>query len=383
MDNFREWLLESELATKDKLEGALREYMTKNPPAKRCYYIPSPSKMDFDPNNPEHIKDEIGSDYDRSIELAPMKNHPTAFKCAGVADDLVRFLSKKGFRARKIAGWYGNTGKGFRSGYAPRLDAAWPPEEFRRLAKGRPEEHWWVEADGFYVDLTSAQFHPLSPKDQRDLVIRDKRGAFEDGEYAAVRRMPLGRKVPLPPEAKRMVDKIISLKMFSVGHSKNISDSDRLRSWILKNAPKYGLERHRADDIVRSIEEKDFYFADRRALEALFGEGFDDLEEDPNLHSEPYEFKPPRTTSRGTVRISGPEISLTSVFPDELEDNLSVLKDLIIRHNPEAKFSEAEKESYAAARGGRVYRISVKASPHARWTPELDRDLAKEKFKYS
>jgi hypothetical protein len=381
MTTFSEWLRESEQDARERLEAAVREYMSKNTPPKQCYYIPSPNKMDFDPSNPKHLEDELGPDYDRSLDVIPFKHHPTAFKCRGVADGLVTFLRDKGFRARVIAGWYGNADKGYRTGGDARLYAASPPQDFR--GRGSRQEHWWVEAEGQYVDLTSAQFHPTSPKDQRHLVIRDKRTAFGDGEYAAVRRSPLRRAVPLPPEATRMIDKIISLKKFQNGKSSNYSDVYNLTQWILKNAPKYGMEDWRAKDITMSIEEMgEFYFADRTSMEALFGEGYDDMEEDESLKGRKSNFVPPVTTSRGTVRFRKNFVSLSSVSPEGMEENMEVLKSLIKSHNPGVIFGDNEKRSMPA-RGGDVYYVEadMEGTSWPIFTPELEKSLKKERFR--
>jgi len=382
MSNFREWLAESELGIRESLESAVREYMSSRPEAKRCYYITRPKNFNFDPSNPKHVEDELGSNYDRNLEVVPFKHHPLSFTCANVAEGLVDFLKKKGFKARKVAGWYGNAEPGYYAGYSVGLDDPSPP---RGLGMKNPQQHWWVEAEGKYIDITSAQFHPTSPKDQADLVIRDKHDAFVSGDYAPVRRFPLGRSVPLPPNAQRMVDKILSLKKFSKGHSSNHGDSHELAEWIAKNAERYAVSIARVHDIVAALKAQTrpgFYFADRRKMERLFGEAFDDIAEDPSLDESPNEFKPTRTTSRGTVRIEGSRVSISSSFPDELEENMEVLKGIILKLHPNTKFSEAEKDSYPVARGGTVHRISVSTSPHvAPWDRELEKSMTKEKFR--
>jgi hypothetical protein len=388
MVNFAEWLLEAEQTTRDRLDSAVREYMSTRPEARRCYYITRPKNMNFDPKNPKHIEDELGPDYDRSLDVVPFKHHPMSFTCASAAEGLVKFLREKGFNARKVSGWYGHAEDGYSAGYDIRLDDPTPP---RSYGMTNPQQHWWVEAEGMYIDITSAQFHPTRPNNQKDLVIRDKHDAFASGDYAPVRRFPLGRSVRLPPNIQKMVDKILSLKKFATGHSSKPGDAYELSEWIKRNSKRYGLSESRLHDIVAALAAQTnpgFHFSDKRGLERLFGEGFDDLDEDPELHSEPNDFKPPRTTSRGTVRIGrsnfdgDSRISLTSVAPDELEDNLEVLKGLIAKASPDTKFSKSEKDSYAAARGGTVYRISVTASPAVQWSPELDAEMKREKFRY-
>lgn len=379
---FREWLANPNRSSRERLEEAVREYITKKPPAKRCYYITNPKSMHFDPSNPKHVEDELGSDYDRSIEVVPFSRHPTAFTCSSVADGLVNFLRDRGFRARKVAGWYGRAEKGYHTGAQPSLDSASPPRGFGT----NPQEHWWVEAEGHYVDLTSAQFHPLSPKDQRDIVIRDKHNAFVQGDYMPVRRFPMDRSVPLPSNVSRMVDKITSLKKFSDGHSSNHSDRDGLAEWIRRNAPKFALASARVDDIVAALHAHTrlgFHFADRRAMERLFGEAFDDIEEDKSLDNNPNEFKPKKKVSRGVIRFTRSSITLSSTYPDDLEENFEKLKETVNQILPEIEFGEATKSSERGGYGTTVHYIAsrAKGADAILLSRELLEMLRKERFK--
>lgn len=385
MVNFRAWLSESGHGTRERLESAVKEYMAKNPPAKRCYYITQPKNMHFDPGNPKHVEDELGSDYDRSMDVVAFKHHPTAFKCAGVAENLVQFLRDRGFKARKVAGWYGNAERGYHTGISPGLDSASPPRGFG----SNPQEHWWVEADGLYVDLTSAQFHPLSPKDQRDIVIRDKHDAFVQGDYMPVRRFTLGRSVPLPPNVARMVDKIMSLKKFAKGHSSSHSDRDSLAEWIRRNAPKFAMTTSRVDDIVAALNAQSrpgFHFADRRAMERTFGEAFDDIEEDKSLDERPSDFVPVEPkASRGTVRFSPAfsSVTLSSNSPEGMSDNFRRLKDLILKHLPDADFGEDITREEAGAYGTTTHHITARMRDAGRAvvSPEIRKDIRREGFR--
>lgn len=277
MKTFMEWVT-SEISPRERLESAVAEYMSKSKEAKRCYHITRPNNINFDPSNPNHVEEELGKDYDKNFEVAPFKHHPASFTCSLAAEGLVKFLREKGFKARKVAGWYGNAEKGYHTGISHGLNSTSPPRGFGT----NPQEHWWVEAEGYYIDLTSAQFHPRSPRDQKSLSIRDKHDAFLQGDYMPVRRFPLGRSVQLPPNVMRMVDKIISLKKFSKGHSSNYSDSKSLEEWIKKNAPRYALSESRVEDIISALRAQTrpgFHFGDKGAIERLFGEAFDDIEE--------------------------------------------------------------------------------------------------------
>lgn len=382
MKTFMEWVAET--STRERLEAAVREYMAKSPPPERCYYVTRPHNTHFDPNNPKHLEDELGPDYDRSVKVVPFKHHPTAFKCAGVAEDLVGFLRERGFKARKVAGWYGRAERGYHTGISPNLDSASPPRGFG----SNPQEHWWVEAEGHYIDLTSAQFHPLTPKDQRDLVMRDKHDAFVQGDYMPVRRFPLGRSVPLPPNVSRMVDKIMSLKKFAKGHSSIYSDRESLAEWIRRNAPKFALSTSRVDDTVAALmahTRPGFHFADRRAMERLFGEAFDDVEEDKSFESGE-DFTPPETkASRGTVRFSPAfsSVTLSSTSKEDLAANFGRLKELILKHIPDADFGEERSYEEEGAYGSTTHHVTarMKDAGRAVVSPEIRKDIRREGFR--
>lgn len=353
MNGFRSWLLESEQEAKQRLEAAVREYMANDPPPERCYYVPH---SDVNTDSPEEMERLVGPGYDRTIK-AVAKHHPTAFKCSGVAHGLAKFLKDRGFRARVVAGWYGAAGPGSANDEI-RLDSPAPPSGFGRQ---RTRQHWWVEADGFYVDLTSAQFHPLSPKDQRDMVIRDKSTAFGDGEYAAVRRFPLGRRAKLPEGATRMINKIASLKKFAHGRSGDANQRHELEKWIRKNAARYGLEPSRTDDLFASMQGQNIHFADRAAMARLFGEVFDDMEED-DAPEDATPFKPPEPKkSRGTVRRSRTSVTLSSTSPDQMDDNFAALVAVLNRHFPGMKVGEPLKGSYRGRRG-EVFELTANLS---------------------
>lgn len=353
MKTFMEWLSESSQDAKARLETAAREYMATNPPPEQCYYVPH---YDVNTDSPEEMERLVGSGYDRSTKVV-RGDHPTAFRCIGVAHGLAKFLNEKGFRARVVAGWYGKAGRGSHSDQI-RLDSPSAPEGFKGE---RPRQHWWVEADGFYVDLTSAQFHPLSPRDQRDLVIRDKSTAFDDGEYAPVRRLPLGRRAKLPDAIVRMVDKIVSLKKFANGRSGSWQDREELQNWIRKNSARYGLEPRRMDDLFLSMQGHDFHFADRVSMVKMFGEVFDDMEED-DAPKDATPFKPPEPKrSRGTVRRSRASVTLSSTSPDQMDDNFAALVAILNRHFPGMKVGEPHKGSYRG-RHGEVFEFTANFS---------------------
>lgn len=381
MITFFEWL--SEQSDHERLESAVREYMSTMPEARKCYYVTRPKNPNFDPKDPRQVRDELGKEYDRNLEVVPFKHHPMSFTCSNVADGLAKFLRERGFKARKVAGWYGNAESGYHAGYSPGLDDPTPP---RGVAKN-PQQHWWVEAEGYYIDLTSAQFHPTSPENQKELVVRDKHNAFVDGSYIPVRRFPLGRSVPLPPNVQKMVDRILSLKKFSAGHSANPDDNQSLADWIERNAKKYTMSLARVHDVVAALKghsRPGFHFADRRAMERLFGEAFDDVEEDKSLDSKPNEFKPePKKTSRGVVRFTRSGITLNSTYPDDLEDNLEVLKGIVRTSLPDAEFGQAEKSSEKGAYGNTVHFVSVpmKDAYEMLSSPDVLERLRKERFK--
>ena len=241
------------------------------------------------------------------------------------------------------------------------------------------QEHWWVEAEGYYIDITSAQFHPTSPQNQEDLVIRDKYDASFTGEYAPFRRFPLGRAVRLPPNAQRMVDKILSLKKFSGGMSSVPSDLENLSEWIERNAPKYAMSKANAEDIVMALRASKIHFADRRALERLFGDAFDEIKEDEELRkqdAEAKDFKPePRPGSRGTVRMDyGGRISLSTAFGRDMAENFEKMKEIL-----GGEFSDENKSS-SNNYGTVTHKMSAKTSLE-RITDETRKKLKDAGFK--
>lgn len=219
------------------------------------------------------------------------------------------------------------------------------------------------------IDITSAQFHPTSPKNQSDLVIRDKGNALYDGSYMAVRRFPLGRAVRLPPNVMKMVDKILSLKKFAKGHSSVPGDNEGLSEWILRNREKFSVSLARAQDMVAAIRAQTrpgFHFADRRMLERTLGDAFDDLGEDDELKRQdenPLDFSAPKEVRRGTVRLrrsrSGDSLVLSSVYGEEIDSNMEVLKDLLRSMVPGVEFGPTERYSESSY-GNTVHYASAK-----------------------
>lgn len=351
MRTFVDWLLES--SEGERLEAAVREYLAGRPEAKRCYYVTRPKNPNFNPSDPKQVEDELGPGYDRNLEVVPFKHHPSSFTCVSEADGLAEFLRKRGFKARKVAGWYGNAERGYSAGYTPSLhdDHPSPPRGFG----SNPQQHWWVEVGNYVIDVTSAQFHPTNPKDQAGMVVRDKGAALYDGSYMAVRRFPLGRAVRLPPNATKMVEKILSLKKFARKHSSVPSENDELCDWIMRNRERFSMSLARAQDVVAAIRAQTrpgFHFADRRMLERAFGEAFDDLDEDEELKRQdenPSDFVAPKDVQRGTVRLArsrfGSRLVLSSVYGEEIESNMEVLKDLLKTKVPGVEFGETERHS--------------------------------------
>jgi hypothetical protein len=247
-----------------------------------------------------------------------------------------------------------------------------------------------VEVGNYIVDLTSSQFHPATPDKQNDMAIRDKSNSLYDGSYATVRRSPLGRAVRLPPNATKMVDKILSMKKFSLGHSSVPSDNGELSEWILKNHNKFSVSLAAAQDVAAAIRgntKPGFHFADRRMLERSFGEAFDDLEEDEELKRQdenPPEFKPAgRKASRGTLRYSRNRAVLSSTSPEEMTDNFEALERVFKKHFPSMEFGAREKDSYRG-RNGVVHLVSAFISNAGDWTSashgDLLSDLKKDGF---
>lgn len=378
MLTFMEWIKES-LDPTGQLERAVREYMSTRPEAKKCYYITRPKNMHFDPSNPKHVEEELGTNYDKSLDVIPFKHHPASFTCANVAEGLVVFLRKKGFKARKVAGWYGNAEPEYYAGYAIGLDDPSPPKGFG----SNPQQHWWVEVDDYYIDITSSQFHPKRPDNQVDLVIKNKNDAMNSGEYMPVRRFPLGRNVRLPSNVQAMANKILSLKKFAHGHSSNHSDNRNLSDWIEKNAHKYEMPLSKIQDIIASLKASTrpgFYFGDRTSIEKLFGEAYDEIDE---LNDDSVvDFKPKLKSSKGVVRISRSNVSLSSTYPDDLEKNFKLLRDIVLSKFPDADLSDIKISSEKGGYGSTIHFASASMKDPQRILTSSDviDQLRKERF---
>lgn len=318
---------------KEKLQQAVDSYVQKCERVQPAYYVnPRYQRYDFDPNNPQHVEKELGKDYDKSFEIKN-GNHPSFLKCKGSASGLAEYLKKLGFKARVVAGWYGHADRDYSTGKSPGLYDATPPQNFGTNA----EEHWWVEAEGYYIDTSSAQFHPRNPNKQFEYTIKEKEAAIESQDYYPVRRFPLGRAAPLPDNVRKMVQKIISLKRFQTGRSSNYGDLQSLNEWIGINAKRYGLSEEQASDIqnsIRAASSEDFYFADERKMSRLFGEAFDEIPEDSKLIREdkkakPFKLQHIKPNSMGIVRISRLGISLSSTINMKYDDRFENLKRVI------------------------------------------------------
>lgn len=318
---------------KTRLEEAVKAYLSNRPQTKPAYYINPRWTRDFDTNNQEHIEKELGKDYDKSFEVKK-GNHPTFLTCRNEAAGLAKYLKDLGFKSRVVAGWYGHADRDYSTGKSPGLDDAWAPEGFGTS----PQEHWWVEAEGYYIDLASSQFHPRNPSKQQSFILENKQDAVKNQDYLPVRRFPLGRAVPLPDGANKMVQQIASIKKFQTGNSSNRNDMYYLCEWISKYAEKYGLTEQQTSDIIASLKAEvdgdGFYFADVRKLSRIFGEAFEEIPEDKKLirqdqEAKPFKQKAIKPNSMGTVKFSRDRIMLsTTIYPD-LKERFEKLKQAI------------------------------------------------------
>ena len=319
-------------STKDRLKIAVETYLNGKNQAKPAYYVnPRRQNYDFDINNSEHIEKELGKDYDKSFEVKT-GNHPSFLTCKSAASSLAEYLKKLGFKARIIAGWYGHADKDYSTGKSPGLYDAMAPSGFGT----NPEEHWWVEAEGYYIDVASGQFHPRNPSKQSAYILKDKQEAIKDQDYYPVRRFPLGRAVPLPDGAAKMVQQIASMKKFQAGKSSNRTDLYSLCEWISKSSGKYGITEEQASDIVTSLmsETEEFFFADVRKLSRFFGEAFDEIPESNTLKREDQKAKPfkpvyVKPNSMGTVKLQYGKLYLNSSYEIKYNDRFTKLKDVI------------------------------------------------------
>lgn len=158
---------------------------------KRWGVVPEGRVKDYDPSFP--------TDTDREY-------HPLAGGCRGIATTLAHKLSQAGIQARAIGGWFQQPGSGMH--YPESYMAIGPTLPSGKTISGK--QHWWVEAEGYYVDISADQFFPDDPKRQiANRVMIMPKEASEESHWPH-RRRPLYRNVPLPENLEQMAQAIVS-----------------------------------------------------------------------------------------------------------------------------------------------------------------------------
>ena len=169
--------------------------------------------------------------------------HPLAGQCRGLAVGLAREVDAVlgGNRARVVGGWFRHTGKDY---YFPTDYVSYPPRDLVQEGE-RWSEHWWVELDGYYLDVSADQFFPsdVGEQEAHQVVVSPK----SEGKYHPYRRRPVHPSKPLSPKLEILAEKIVSMKQ------SRRWDADRAETWLRINAKKYGLDDAEVADLAATL----------------------------------------------------------------------------------------------------------------------------------
>ncbi len=95
------------------------------------------------------------------------KNDKECFKgmCQSVTKELVDYLNKNGFDARRVNGKYYD----YNDNFIPNM-SEWSEEDKEDWEKDPGMNHWWVEVGPYKIDITRDQFHPGEEIDYRVII---------------------------------------------------------------------------------------------------------------------------------------------------------------------------------------------------------------------
>lgn len=172
----------------------------------------------------QQVKIELqrfGIQYDAKYPIANASDHPNHSMCSNASYSLAKKLRDAGFNARVIAGYYLHAGQGYY------VEPSMTASSFRidvPEAEGSfsAEEHWWVECNGLYIDVTADQFHPYDPQKQEEnrIIVGKKEDLVMKSHYP-IRREFLGTNGTMTPEldvlAEKMNVKLAKKKLDSYG----------------------------------------------------------------------------------------------------------------------------------------------------------------------
>lgn len=184
----------------------------------------------------------LRDDIEQRHDCAPCvtTRHALADTCRGYAVSLARQIDKDAGKptARVVGGWFRRVGAGYSGG------GLWQqPDHVLRAPGERWLEHWWVEVDGYYLDVTADQFFPRDPAAQEaHSRVAVPKGA---GLYFPARRRPLGSRESLPANLEALAVKLCSMttaqKRWGFRRGRGFTDSYKVAAWLVKYGPKWGL----------------------------------------------------------------------------------------------------------------------------------------------
>jgi hypothetical protein len=176
------------------------------------------------------------------------KYHPLAGTCRGRSVELAERIDLAVGEpvSRVVGGWFRKSDSDY---YYPSDYVTYPPQGMKKPGEVW-QEHWWVEADGIYYDVTADQFFPSSPERQAEhaVVVTPKGSEM----YHPYRRRPLDRERPLPPSLEQLASKVVSLRMargWGFVRGEGSSKSYKAATWFQKQGPRYGLSQEQLVDL--------------------------------------------------------------------------------------------------------------------------------------
>lgn len=176
-------------------------------------------------------------------------HHPLSGNCRDAATALADRIDMAVGEpvSRVVGGWFRKADQDY---YYP---SDWITPTPRELVEPGEywKEHWWVEAEGIYYDVTADQFFPSNPERQAEhAVVVTPKGS---GMYHPYRRRPLGKVRRLTPALEQLANKVVSLRTaqgWGFGKGAGYSKSWRAEEWFQKQGPRYGLSPEQLSDLA-------------------------------------------------------------------------------------------------------------------------------------
>ena len=194
--------------------------------------------------------------------------HPHAGACRGYSRGLALAIDKAAGKkiARMIGGWFRSAGTKYY--YPSNGSIAFPPQDIEQKSGEKWEEHWWVEVNDWYVDVSADQFFPSDLQKQKEHAVVITPANFE--KYYPHRRRPLNRQIDIPENLEMLIKKIVSMKQSQRwGH-----DHDLAIRWLKKMGTRYGFTDQQITNLTATLRHERVHvdFKDIAQLRNLFGE---------------------------------------------------------------------------------------------------------------